>query len=777
MSKFYFAWVDASETTFGEEHYRVDEDIQSFEFVHDEGAVATLSIAIKNPRVGPLAPGRKLWAWLAWDDGSATITPIGFFQLVGIPTSVSGEVVTYLFVAQPEDFSRQKQLVAESLKQLPEYDPIFIDAALRDDPDTVLEGYSSMWHIDRITHEVSTSDILVGEDGVVEFMEDEVPYDSVDPRLSKPPLLSVAIDSTVPFTQRDNGSIAMGNKHFFSYGGEAIFSGWPKAEASVGSGWIVDSSSVDDVDGIKDAMTASWSGSYESKAKEHVNGDVVSVNWSVTKPIIPETALTTLLTDKRVVGVMDPFSDPQLNIQASVNQTSIWVPLWHISASMAVRYEAARSRTERVRFTLSADVQPVLTHPDTAPKIVQISGADVALPIFDVLNWETVSGQPVAVGDVVTDGASFQIAVVAGTAGSTLPAFDELVGETTLDGTVLWASVGTSMFSSNVPGWVAEDFTPLGQLILPRGTTAYQLCTTAGTTSVGPEDPEFAQDTGDTTLDGTVVWTSLGTFPVPIGNPARRSYFPTDRGLDSLRYLICVARSHLLMGSRVFEVSFDCRMERIFDLSCRKNAIINDRRLPGGQALGKITSYGISADGPSGKIIGNVTVSCAIGNGNAIEEVLGDPDIWEDDVVEEDVQHHDSNVVVLSAGDVGFSTPVENPNDDGLVFPLTKDQAVFTETVHGSLDEQKAAIIAAFRFDQEAANTPTQASSPEQSIANQKKLIELNKKGVASALDDFPIWYELELNSVTNGPFDVQYDIAVTDLMIQKMVDLEAPAQ
>ena len=34
---------------------------------------------------------------------------------------------------------------------------------------SALEGYSALWHVDRITHEVTISDIIAGEDGIVEF--------------------------------------------------------------------------------------------------------------------------------------------------------------------------------------------------------------------------------------------------------------------------------------------------------------------------------------------------------------------------------------------------------------------------------------------------------------------------------------------------------------------------------------------------------------------------------------------------------------------------------
>ena len=71
----YFAWVDSTETTFSALHHRSDEDVFAFTVDHVEGDFPSLSLEIKNPRVGLLAPLRKRWAWLAYSDG-VTVTPL-----------------------------------------------------------------------------------------------------------------------------------------------------------------------------------------------------------------------------------------------------------------------------------------------------------------------------------------------------------------------------------------------------------------------------------------------------------------------------------------------------------------------------------------------------------------------------------------------------------------------------------------------------------------------------------------------------------------------------
>src|SRR3981189_1320257 len=142
----HFAWIDVSETTFQPAHMRWDEDVFSFTLKQDEGAPASLTIAVRRPRnvsgdpIGLLGPGRKIWAWFALDcDGTNLVKFRG--RLVGIPTSIFEDLVTLGFGAKPVDLVAQKQALANSLRVLPFYDDAVIDPARSTDPDVVLEGY------------------------------------------------------------------------------------------------------------------------------------------------------------------------------------------------------------------------------------------------------------------------------------------------------------------------------------------------------------------------------------------------------------------------------------------------------------------------------------------------------------------------------------------------------------------------------------------------------------------------------------------------------------
>jgi hypothetical protein len=193
---FYFAWVDPTETTFGIAHHREDEKVVEMHVEHAEGDFAVMTIVIKNPRIGLLAPARKTWAWLA--QGT---TPLFFGRLVGIPDSIDKEGVTLQFIARPRDYAALKEALAATMRALPRFDPVFLTPEAQIDPDSVLEARPQQWHIDRVTHAVTASHILNGEDGLEEFFEDEVPYDSVQIGINSVPARTLLVSGDVSWKQ------------------------------------------------------------------------------------------------------------------------------------------------------------------------------------------------------------------------------------------------------------------------------------------------------------------------------------------------------------------------------------------------------------------------------------------------------------------------------------------------------------------------------------------------------------------------------------------------
>ncbi len=236
----------------------------------------------------------------------------------------------------------------------------------------------------------------------------------------------------------------------------------------------------------------------------------------------------------------------------------------------------------------------------------------------------------------------------------------------------------------------------------------------------------------------------------PIGSARRRSYFPTARGLQSLEYLICLARAHLLLRSRAAEVTFECAFERAVELSCRKNARVFDPRLPGGNALGKIVKYGFSAEGDTGKLIGTVTIGCAIGFGGSVVEIGGTPTYADEGYVDLGYQFYQGQIEVLPAGDIGYTVPIDTPNDDGLVFPLHAVPFTYGPAF-------VPVPLSAGDFE-----GVVDSSNPDGSQAA--------KTAIDTILKAHRCHLDFTVMPVAGSSFESAYDIALTDLVVPKVI-------
>lgn len=636
---FYFAWIDAPVAFNAAVHNVEDEFILNFSVQHDEGDFPTASLTFKNPRVGLLS--RPVWAWLSWDknwvpaqDHVPDIIPIFLGRLLGLPNNLFGEVITIDLVARPQDYHEQRQVVADALRVLPQWDPIWISADHWEDNDTVLEGYTRLWHFDRVSHVVTTSDIIVGEDGIAEIEESEIPYESVSMTLSQAPFRSVLVEGTAKWTQRDAGKFQVLDKYrVHALNGATIISGWPKKGSSIDGGYRVKESECVDLNGVEDMALNAWSSSWQSANDEPSPGDTMSASYS-------SNLLANYYTGASHAAAPQP---PPLTMKttmgvgkASFDAQFLYVLGYNLQCTLHLAYEVGRGRTEIARFIIESNLQPVLTDP----------------------------------------------------------------------------------------------------------------------TSVDQQELKISSNDVDIAIDDDI----------PIGNVGRASFFETDRGQGALQYLMCRARAMLTSAGRCVEVSAKIPFARAIELSCRQNGIINDARIPGGQALGKIKSYSFSCE-DSGEMSGTITIACAIGYGQAIDAVPGVPVYVDEGYVDPGYQMYEGAIIVLPGDNLGYEVPLFAGTDDGIKFPLTKSQVVVKSIWHNTDQEQspsvgsKAVVADGAIITQEQAQDEVQAAQ------------DLINAGVAA----YPVWYELELKNI-NGKFTNDYDVTVTLLELPKQIDLEFSA-
>lgn len=121
---------------------------------------------------------------------------------------------------------------------------------------------------------------------------------------------------------------------------------------------------------------------------------------------------------------------------------------------------------------------------------------------------------------------------------------------------------------------------------------------------------------------------------MPIGDLRRNCFFPTDRGQQSVQFLLAMAASKLIARGRAVNVQHRTMgWEKIVDLSCRNSILVHDDRLPGGRALGKVVDYTLRMSGDDIEQImdGEFIIGCSVGYGVALPDLPTVEDSYADD--------------------------------------------------------------------------------------------------------------------------------------------------
>ena len=863
---FFLAYVADSTVAFDPvAHARMDEYLFSFKRIISETDKPILEVEILNPHIGLLNPSRNLWVWFSWlNPSSGHVEPLFFGRIVGNPNDAFAEVITVRFTSWPVDYFKQRQNMAELLKVPPYWDEVFVPVERSDDPDAILEARSELWCVDPITLVVTAEDILDGSDGNIVVTANDHFYDGLVMRDGDAPLTAVLMDATVSWTQTARGYVDMGGTTYITYSGDGILGDWPKPETPLGGGWSVFTALAVDLAHTASMVSGTVSGSYTNTEKTHQDGDVLSINFSVTSPFADANSVNvphTILTYSEQIGFIDPFAvdedgDPSpINHPAGYQETSVYAMPWTIGTAMVLRYDMARQRTERVRILLTADLQAIINDPLVTQnsETITMVGRDVGVPIVNLLNWTTISDSDVEIGQVIfpddpklPGGRSAQICIVAGHTGLAEPEFSDVPGDVTVDNTAQWASMGTQNPTEGAQDWTGlTNYSP-GAIILPRyplwanltdvlapglltfpptptpiglgqivRSGDFEVCVLDGLipgsatfSSLGPQlpdgktyyitpnggqsgplyvTPRFGSHTAlhDTVDDNGITWISIGSGDIPAGgtpgNVWARSYFATDRGRSSLEYLMAIERAHIRKRSRAVELDFETSFEFGVPINCRKTCVLQDDRIPGGQALGKVMAAVLSGDGDLGEVKCTTTIGCAVGRGNAVATVPGVPVYAAPGYMQSGYQQEVGGVVVLPGlSDVGYTPLVAAPDDDGLVPPLDKAQVVITEGIRGSIAAQAQGIGSAFssmalaaRMLQYPAGFGFQ-NTIASSIDLQKQVMLLQSNSVARQLQEHPMYYEAQLKPVVNGPFWDSYVVVTQPMTIPMGIDLEA---
>lgn len=427
-SHWYFAWVDAPGTSgpeFDPAYARDDEIVLGFTVAQQEGEFATLELTIKGRGASLLLASRKQWGWLSEQVGT-DVVPHFFGRLVGVQAvrSEDGPVAVLSFTAAPADYDTQKATLADTLRVLPYYDPVFIDPQDRDDDDLVLEGYTKRWHTDRTTHAVTASDELVGEDGLETFLDTDTMYNGFTIELANVPSPVIRVKADCNWTQTGEGTVDLTDYFVTNWpGGITSYtfqaSSWPQSGAALGSGWSVRKASCSEQYNLtlkqttfNNTLTVDWGDWGGGQTVVNASGSDSAMTQtppgSITFPDINSNQNINITRDNTQLhwtdcpneNEVDPFFsdgvDAITSYSNSLSYEGAIIPKHYLQQTLIAAYKAARDCTEKVSFTLRADIQHVISGPDDNKALdpIDLTSVNLSDPIDDTTGAEIPIGDP-----------------------------------------------------------------------------------------------------------------------------------------------------------------------------------------------------------------------------------------------------------------------------------------------------------------------------------------------------------------------------------------------
>jgi len=195
--KTYFAWIDGSDQFDANIHGREDEKIFHLEIGQNEAAFARARVTIQNPRHGLLWPPHKQHCFISFQQEL-----IFKGRLLSMPSQIEGELVTLEFIAMGKDVDHQRQTLCKEMKDNGVYDRLFYttEPELKD----LLQAYTALPHWDRLTSQLSLSDIFKGRKHL--DLDGRFFRDSLKVAIAQEPLSAVNVELKAEWLQQARGA-------------------------------------------------------------------------------------------------------------------------------------------------------------------------------------------------------------------------------------------------------------------------------------------------------------------------------------------------------------------------------------------------------------------------------------------------------------------------------------------------------------------------------------------------------------------------------------------
>lgn len=238
---------------------------------------------------------------------------------------------------------------------------------------------------------------------------------------------------------------------------------------------------------------------------------------------------------------------------------------------------------------------------------------------------------------------------------------------------------------------------------------------------------------------------------IPLGDTRHNSYFLRPRGNLSVQCAMLLAAAKMSYRARAVSIEFQMKgwPPAALALSGRKNVLIHDRRLPGGQALGKVTSYKLTMAG--GNLSTSIKIGCTVGYGVALPGADAGVDVYATGYADGYTVREGAQVDVVPGTLQYDSIDATVVDDDGVDLFNMNETTVLVSPIaieNGPNDQQHVIDV------------------------------ECEKTGVSpdpvEALRLAPTRWTVDLVPVTGGAFYTEIPITIQPLVIPKMIDLEA---
>lgn len=243
------------------------------------------------------------------------------------------------------------------------------------------------------------------------------------------------------------------------------------------------------------------------------------------------------------------------------------------------------------------------------------------------------------------------------------------------------------------------------------------------------------------------------TFAVPLSDVRLSKFFDTPRGKQAIKYLVAVARANLAIKSRAVEITFELPFNDGLEFSLRKNALIHNPRLPGGQAAGKIIAISHTLNGDEGAAITKITMACCIGNGESAYVATSGTPVWAEAAwADATWQQFEGKLELIdpTIPDIAFTVDTYEAQDDGINGTRIRARDIVKDVeVQNNSAEQRAAL---------APLIPQIGDT----------------QAINSVLQEFFTQISFQLHNLDAGPFESEVSITVEDFVIPKQIDLEA---